>query len=645
MPQDNPFTTGSSEDFPGFPDGTVGLTAADTARIAGSGIGNGSAGGLWAADGTVNPDAVRLGQTLATALLGGGTPGTASADALLPAELAAYVEEVRGLAWPSYHRIESATEGVRLSAFSLYQLGPGPHPLVIVPAGWTPFGWPLFLWAYLSLARRGYHVIAYTPRGLGFPGLPSTSDGFVEVAGPEDWADGSAVIDFALQHFGPSSIGFLGESYGSGISQLVAAHDDRVSAVVALSTWGNLATSLYDNKTRHLAAVKALLSLTGGPVEEKFSEANQQILADFQADRNLDEVVRWGQRRSPESYLPLTNENETPTFYSNTWHESLFPVNQVLTTFEGLRVPKRLNLWIGDHAAPEGPALIGTEPRKANVPMEEAYAWLDHHLKGERNGVEDWEQVSSQVMFTYVTEPVTDPGTGEPTGENRIVEPAVRETRTAWSEVTTGFEVFGLTRDGAGGADGLLVPRAGADTAPPEETGWRRAFVAGVDTEATAMDMPLMKTGQAEWAGNPKIYDTRKIDRRHAVAWATEPLLAPEGEGQAARRVRGIPRLRLTVRSTSTSAGLVAHLLDVAEDETARIISHEPLNVYGLTPEQDVTVTWNLQAAAYDIPVGHRLMLVVDSMDPLYGGASITWTQTAFGSPEGEPSFLELPLG
>ncbi|MCX5395157.1 alpha/beta fold hydrolase [Streptomyces sp. NBC_00094] len=637
MPQDNPIATGSSEEFPGFPDVTAGLTAADTARIAESG------NGLWAADGTVNADAVRLGQTLATALLGGGPAERAGAEPLLPAELAAHVEEVRGLAWPAYHRIEAA-DGVRLSAFSLRQLGPGPHPLVVVPAGWTPFGWPLFLWSYLTLARKGYHVLAYTPRGLGIPGLPSTSEGFVDVAGPHDWADGSAVIDFAVEHLAPSTIGFLGESYGSGISQLVAAHDDRVAAVVALSTWGNLATSLYDNKTRHLAAVKALIGLTGGPVEDKFDEGNQQILADFQADRNLDKVVTWGRLRSPESYLELTRENETPTFFSNTWHESLFAVNQVLTTFEALQVPKRLNLWIGDHAAPEGPGLIGTEPRKVNLPMAEAYAWLDHHLKGESNGVEDWEQVSNQVMFTYVTEPVTDPGTGEPTGENRIVEPAVRETRADWSEVTTGVEVFGLTGDGAGGADGLLVPRVGEGPTPPEETGWRRAFVAGVDTEATAMDMPLMKTGQAEWGGNPKIYDTRKIDRRHAVAWTTEPLRAPDG-GQAGRRVRGIPRLRLTVRSTSTSAGLVAHLLDVAEDETARIITHEPLNVYGLTPEQDTTVTWRLQAAAYDIPAGHRLMLVVDSMDPLYGGASITWTQTAVGSPEDEPSFLELPLG
>ncbi|MFF0479088.1 CocE/NonD family hydrolase C-terminal non-catalytic domain-containing protein [Streptomyces sp. NPDC004284] len=627
MPQDNPFANGSSEEFPGFPGVTARLTAAEVSRIAGR--------GLWAADGTVDPDAVRLGQTLTTALLNGS-------GGELPAELAAHVEEVRGLALPAYHRIE-ATDGIRLSAFSLRQLGPGPHPLVVVPAGWTPFGWPLFLWSYLSLARRGYHVLAYTPRGLGIPGLPSTSEGFVDVAGPHDWADGSAVIDFATEHLAPSAIGFLGESYGSGISQLVAAHDDRVAVVVALSTWGNLATSLYDHDTRHLAAVKALLALTGGPVETKFDEANREVLADFLAGRNLDRVVEWGRLRAPESYLHLTDDNETPTFFSNTWHEGLFAVNQLLTTFDGLDVPKRLNLWIGDHAAPEGPGLIGTEPGKTDLPLAEAYAWLDHHLKGERNGVEEWEQVCNQVMFTYVTEPVPDPVTGEPTGENRIVEEAVRESRADWSRVTTGVEVLGLTGDGAGGADGRLLP-AGETADPSEVTGWRRAFLAGVDTEATVMDA-LMKTGQAERAGNPKTYDTRKIDRRHALVWTTAPLTAPEGEGTAGRRIRGIPRLRLTVRSTAASASLIAHLFDVAEDGTARIITHEPLSVYGLTPEEDRTVTWKLQAAAYDIAAGHRLMLVVDSKDPLYGDASVTWTQTVVTSPGEAPAFLELPLG
>ncbi|MFI8519874.1 alpha/beta fold hydrolase [Streptomyces sp. NPDC085481] len=616
MPEDNTFSSFITE----------AVTEADVARVA--------ARGLWAPDGTVDPDAVRLGQTLTAAMEPDGRTD------LLPDELAELVTQVRGIALPGFPRIET-TDDIRLSAFTLRQLAPGAHPLVVLPAGWQPFGWAPFMYAYLTLAAKGYHVVAYTPRGLGIRGLPSTSPGFIDVAGPDDWADGSAVVDFAVERFGPSAIGFLGESYGSGISQLVAAHDDRVQAVVALSTWGNLATCLYDNGVRHIAAVNALLALTGGTVEDKFGERNRGILADFQAGRNMDTVVAWGTRRAPESYLTLTNEKGTPTFFSNTWHEGLFAANQVLRTFDALDVPKRLNMWIGDHAVPEGRGLVAppARPGDVNIPMQEAYAWLDHHLKGERNGVEDWPAISNQVMFTYRTVPVRDPETGQPTGENEIVEPALRETSADWSEITTAVEFLALTGGGGGGTDGGLVPAA------PAAEGWERAFIAGVDTEAMAMDK-IMETGRAEWFGNPKIYDTRKIDRTHALVWTTEPLTVPPS-GTAARRVRGIPRLRLTVRSTVASATLIAHLFDVAEDDTARIITHEPLNVEGLTPGEDREVSWELQAAAYDIPAGHRLMLVIDSKDPLYGDVSVVWTQTVVSSSGGEDggAVLELPLG
>ncbi|MGW4164514.1 CocE/NonD family hydrolase [Streptomyces sp. NPDC004788] len=606
------------------------VTEADLARVA--------ARGMWAFDGTLDPEAARLGQTLAAAL------EDDSRAELLPLELAELVAQVRQFAVPGFPRIQTHDEDVRLSAFTLRQLGPGPHPLVVMPAGWQPLGWALFMYAYLTLAARGYHVVAYTPRGLGTEGLPSTSPGRIDVAGPKDWADGSAVVDYAVDMFGPSTIGFLGESYGSGISQLVAAHDDRVHAVAALSTWGNLATCLYANGVRHLAAVQALLRLTGGTsVEERFDEETREILAHFQAGTNTAAVVEWATRRAPHSYLAQTNEKGTPTFFSNTWHESLFPANQVLETFDALTVPKRLNLWIGDHAVPEGRGLLAppVKPGDVNIPVQEAYAWLDHHLKGERNGVEDWSPVSSQVMFTYRTVPLRDPETGQPTGEYEIVEPALRENRADWASVTTDVERLVLTGGGAGGADGCLFPAHGEEGTSARN--WERPFVAGVDTEATAMTR-MMETGREEWAGSPRVYDTQKIDRTHALVWTTAPLTGPAGS-TAARRVRGIPRLGLTVRSTARSATLVARLFDVAEDDTARIITHEPLNVHGLTPGEDRAVSWKLQAAAYDIPEGHRLMLVIDSKDPLYGDVSVVWTQTVVSAGEGAPAVLELPLG
>lgn len=626
MPDDTTHTTFSSLL-------TQAVTEADVLHVA--------TNGLWAPDGTVDPDAVRLGQTLAAAMEPEGRTD------LLTRELAELVGQVRGVALPLVTAIE-ADDGIRLSAFTLRRLAPGPHPLVVLPAGWQPFGWAPFMYAYLTLALKGYHVIAYTPRGLGIKGLPSTSQGFVDVAGPNDWADGSAVVDYAVERFGPSAIGFLGESYGSGISQLVAAHDERVQAVVALSTWGDLATALYDNGVRHLAAVKALLALTGGTVEEKFDARNRAILAEFLGGPDMDRVVAWGRLRAPRSYLAQTNEHGTPTFISHTWHESLFPVNQVVETFDALTVPKRLDMWIGDHAVPEGRGLIAppARPGDVNIPMQEAYAWLDHHLKGERNGVEDWPAVSNQVMFTHRTVPLRDPETGRPTGENEIVEPALRESRASWSDVTTGTELLALTGGGAGGADGALLP---AEDAGGGGTGWERSFIAGVDTAATAMDK-IMETGKKEWAGNPKIYDTRKIDRTHALVWTSEPLTGGAAGvggvgGAVARRIRGIPVLRLTVRSTTHAASLFAHLFDVAADETARIITHEPFNVDGLGPGEARQVEWRLQAAAYDLAEGHRLMLVIDSKDPLYGDVSVVWTQTAVTSPDGAPARLELPLG
>ncbi|GAA1142968.1 putative acyl esterase [Kitasatospora gansuensis] len=579
--------------------------------------------GIWGPGPTVNPAAVDASRALLAALQG-ETRGT------LPAELESLAADVRQRATINLPQIV-AEDGVRLSAFSIKLNGPEPRPLVVVPAGWSPFGWLPFLYAYLTLAQRGYHVLAYTPRGIGDPALPSTSEGFIDVGGPKDWSDGSTVLDYAQAHFDPSRIGLLGESYGSGISQLVAAHDpdNRVSVVVALSTWGNLATSMYDNGTRHLAAVNALIAFTGGDLVDKFDEDTQRILADFRNGENLDGVVAWGTERSPATYADITNERGIPTFVSNTWHESLFPAGQVIDAFTRLTVPKRLNMWIGDHGAPEGPGLAGLVAGLPfpglRTPMQEAYDWLDHHLLDVDNGVPTWPEVDNQVMFTYRTVPV-------PGGSNLITSPARREERTTWDGVTTGRERLYLTAAGGSGDGALATEPAG---------GWARDFAAGDLTTATAMDA-IMQTGQKEWFGNPKTYDLAKFERSQLLVWSTEPLTGQDG---VARRIRGSVTLRLAVRSTEDAATLVAYLFDVAPDGTARIVTHEPFTVLALAPGEDRTVRWELQPAAYDLTEGHRLALVVNGRDQLYSFAGQEGSTTTVTSPADGEAFLELPLG
>lgn len=46
----------------------------------------------------------------------------------------------------------------------------------------------------------------------------------------------------------------------------------------------------------------------------------------------------------------------------------------------------------------------------------------------------------------------------------------------------------------------------------------------------------------------------------------------------------------------------------------------------------------------YDVPSGHRLSLVIDTVDPLYADQGAFFTTVKFSSPSGNPSWVSLPL-
>lgn len=170
------------------------------------------------------------------------------------------------------------------------------YPLIVLPTSW---GMPQIEYMAQAklLADSGYVVVSYTSRGFW------ASGGQIEVAGPPDVADVSAVIDWALAHTPADAdrIGLGGVSYGAGISLLASAHDSRVKAVVAMSGWADLIESIYSGRTQHLQAAGLLGGagyLTGRPGPEL-----QSILSDFLGSR-LDreqQMIDWGKKRSPPS--------------------------------------------------------------------------------------------------------------------------------------------------------------------------------------------------------------------------------------------------------------------------------------------------------------------------------------------------------
>ncbi|MFB6900795.1 CocE/NonD family hydrolase [Streptomyces hydrogenans] len=524
---------------------------------------------------------------IVSALESGNTSGLAPARA-------EEVTQARTAARFRLVRVPGA-EGVELDGALWVQSGDTPAPVVVMPAPWADLGWVAYAAQATQLAAKGYNVLAYTPRGFG------KSGGEVEVAGPLDVQDGTAAVDFVLENLpaaDTNQIGFLGDSYGSGISLLVAAADPRVKAVGALSTWGSLFEAFYENGTFHTASVDAL---RGAARNARLSERTEWA---FDQVRNgespSDELREWASERSPLTYIDQLNQQNVPIFFAHAWHETLFPVNQTLELFERLTTPKRLDLSIGDHSSPEMTGLIGLPNRI----WTDAHHWLGHHLKGETNGITE-SQVVSEIMWGKALESHQD-----------------------WYSAVGAPAGFHLTGPAAGGVDGGLADKPA--------NGWSTTVSTGTDTPATVADA-IIKTGYAEMLGKPKTYPTGQIDRTHAAVWTGEPLTETA-------KVRGTPSLRLAFQPSAADTTFIAYLFDAAPDNSASIITHAPFTVRGATPGEPAVADIRLQAAGYDAPAGHRLMLVVDTEDPFYRDANEAGSAITFSSTEGSPSRLEIPL-
>ncbi|MGX1134277.1 putative acyl esterase [Streptomyces glaucescens] len=411
------------------------------------------------------------------------------------------------------------------------------------------------------------------------------SGGHIEVAGPPDIADASKVIDWALAHT-PSdagNVGMAGVSYGAGISLLTAAHDERVKAVAALSGWADLIDSIYSGRTQHTQAAALLQGagqLTGRPSAEL-----QQIFHDFFAS-NLDkedEMIAWGAKRSPAAYVDRINDHGTAVMLANAWGDTIFPPNQYADFYEKLTGPKRLQLRPGDHATAEATGLLGLP----NDVWTDTERWFDHHLKGEDNGIDREQPVRLKPRSSGGYEDYPD-----------------------WKSVAATHRKINL-----GGTTTIHTNvNSGAD--------------GGIIFLSSILD---------QLAQVPPTASIPLLPRRWAAVWQSEKYAT-------AQRVRGTAELHTTVTPTEESGTLVAYLYDVGPLGLGKLVGHAPYTFHGRTPGKPFTVDLELFSTAYDVPAGHRLALVVDTVDPLYVEHNPSGARLTFSSPAADPSYVSVPL-
>lgn len=412
------------------------------------------------------------------------------------------------------------------------------------------------------------------------------SGGEIEVAGPPDTADASRVIDWALAHTPADAdrVGMAGVSYGAGIGLLTAAEDPRVKAVAALSGWADLIDSIYSGRTQHLQAT-ALLDGASLVTGRQSAELRQIFDAFYSSDLSREpDLIAWGKQRSASERVAEINRNGAAIMLANAWGDTIFPPNQYADFYAKLTGPKRLELRPGDHATAELTGLLGLP----NDVWTDTERWFDHYLKGEDNGVDREQPVRLKSRSGGGYEGYPD-----------------------WKSVAATDRKIALA--------GTTTLHTNVDS--------------GADAGVVFLSSILDQLAKA-----PPTASLPLLPRRWAAVWQSEKYAG-------AQRLRGTARMHTTLTPTAESGTLIAYLYDVGPLGIGKLVSNAPYTFHGQTPGVPFGVDLDLYSTAYDVPAGHRLALVVDTVDPLYAEHNPSGARLTFSSPADDPSYVSIPLG
>lgn len=486
-------------------------------------------------------------------------------------------------------------DGTELAAIVVQPDGPGRFPLLVMPSSWAVNDVE-YVAAAVRLARLDYVVVSYTSRGFW------NSGGEIDIAGSATVGDVSTVIAWAIDRYPVSDmIGAVGISYGAGTSLLAAAVDDRIKAVAAMSTWASLAAALVPNGALSTQAAHLLVwagDVTGRPGPDML--AMREYLTAGQIGPILDMLPE----RSPADSVAAINANKPAVLLANAWEDGFFPPGQVVDFFNELTCPKRLVLAAGDHATAELPGLLGL----ANYPWDAVRQWMDLHLRG-----------------VGAAPPVVSLKSADGGGWH-----SYPDWRTATASTTRCY--LGEPR-----AEDLVLPRTGSLAPAPAAAGWDYAFEAGLSTIAESGD--ALVTGLFEaYFHLPPVAVMPFVRRAASGVWWTEPL-----SGSAL--LTGSAEVHLTISITSAdTATLFVYLYDVNEVEVGRLITHEPYTLNAAAPTQAQSIKVQLQPIAWRVQGGHRIALVIDTMDKRYSSTSVIGSTITLHSAAANPSYVDLPI-
>ena len=473
--------------------------------------------------------------------------------------------------------------------------------------------WVMPEWEYIGQAQRlakdGYIVIEYASRGWW------KSEGLVGTASPDDTRDVSSVVDYVGANL-PSDMNNLaisGISYGAGISLLGLAREPRIKTAAALSGWGSLVDELYYQDTPDLASTTLLVGTA--PITGKIPDELNQISVDLKnpdtTPQRVLEIKAWADLRSPLSEVAKINARRAPVFYSKNYQDDMFTPNSSLKMFSQLQGPKKMLLNKGWHAATELPgALLGID----NYQYEQVHRWFDYWLKGKDNGIMNEPQVDMEI-------------------ENK----SGRERLASWPAPNVATQTLNIAPRGkirwdwncfcAKGDVGYLQSAVSSDAAVDSINN-------SLDTVANS-GIPVLGN-LLEGFGAPPLAWMPAVLRDHGVVYNGKAL-------SSELKLRGMPKVQMHVKPTGPRAQVVAYLYDVDALGWGKLITHGVRSLHWATPGQTISFPVEMDMAAYNVPAGHHLTLVVDTRGARYAKPSDGWFGVDLMFSAEQKSTLSIP--
>jgi predicted acyl esterase len=472
-------------------------------------------------------------------------------------------------------------------------------------------GWPTIIFAnswlldeheYLAqaakFAKDGFQVLSYSLRGWG------CSEGELDILGPKDINDIKAVIDWIRDNTNVDmkNIAMSGISYGGGMSLMALAHDKRIKTVVAMSAWGSLTEALFKDETPRKFWTDFLVYTSrffASPSDEML-----EMVSNLFSHRNISETLEWTKVRNPINYISEINKRNAPVYIANNFGDNLFTPNNVWKYFDKLTVPKRLDLNQGAHATGEVFGLIGLDSYTWN----RAFEWFNYYLKGK-----------------VLNPDITDPNTVTILTDLDHKREVYKSTQTLnVKNERFYFYPRKLYRDG-----NLSKSRyTGIDFQNTISNRFNSKATTGIPFLSAIVD------------GNFKVPVVTFIPTllwHHGFTYNSSAF-------KETKKIRGIPSIEVFLTPSSKKYQLVAYLYHKDKFGYGRLITHGSVTNHDADVGKLTSVSFSLNATAYDIPKGDKLTVVIDTQDILYLEPTDSFYTLSFDYSKEMNSRIEVPI-